>query len=773
MTSQNIVCISKPYKPYSLVNHPNGTIQKTNSITGQKIRCNKIPYRGTSESDLESEINQRHSYLWDAGLIPGCYYAIQGKVLVRVPHDIDEDLLHKILHSGIGAGLPDVESYKQEMTETALTLNEPIPDIRRVAFDIELSAVDGEINVENPIYSVTAVSLSSESESVCYVVEPGGIKHITQGIEVIPCDTEGIMIRKALNHLAQYPVWLSYYGEQFDLPYLHHRCVRLGSSLDDILYNTGGRITPIRQVHVDLYSVYSNPSLQAYAFGGRYDTYSLDAVAFGMLGRHKSGTGEAAGILSGDDLAIYCHTDARLTYDLTTFAESATLNILVIISRISSLPIDVVSQTRVSTWTQSMLNRRHRIKGILIPTKQDIQEKTKMLGVSVAKPIQKNKKYRGGMVMQQTCGLFWNMTVLDYASMYPHIIQLHNISYETIQCPHDSCKEYTIPGTAYWRCTKQNGMLASCIGALRELRVQYYKKLSKNTKISKQRRMLYESVAGAIKVFMNASYGVMGSEFFPLYYLPVADSVTAVGRKMITDTISVCESKGVKVLYGDTDSLFVAHAPLQTLHGIISATLTMHGAELEIDKQYRFALLTGLKKNYLGIRDDGTADVKGLLGKKSDTPQFIRNSFERVVGILCGVSEEAQIESAKGDISDLIKQDVNKIRTGDYTLGDMTYRKKLKQPLNKYSGSPQHVAAAKMLQNVTGINIQEGSVIRFIKTKSGPVPFELASSSQIDTEKYIDALGSVVSQILPPLDMTAEGVITGTTQNSMDNFFAV
>ena len=55
-------------------------------------------------------------------------------------------------------------------------------------------------------------------------------------------------------------------------------------------------------------------------------------------------------------------------------------------------------------------------------------------------------------------GVHFDVTVMDFASLYPSIIKVNNLSYETVRCPHEECKENSIPGTAHWACTKKNGL---------------------------------------------------------------------------------------------------------------------------------------------------------------------------------------------------------------------------------------------------------------------------------------------------------------------------
>ena len=104
-------------------------------------------------------------------------------------------------------------------------------------------------------------------------------------------------------------------------------------------------------------------------------------------------------------------------------------------------------------------------------------------------------------------------------------------------------------------------MASLLIGSLKELRVNHFKILSRMAK-TKRDRDINTTIAQALKVFLNASYGVIGAETFSLYFLPTAEAVTAIGRNIIMETIKVANSESLPVLYGDTDSVFV-HKPTQ------------------------------------------------------------------------------------------------------------------------------------------------------------------------------------------------------------------
>ena len=216
-----------------------------------------------------------------------------------------------------------------------------------------------------------------------------------------------------------------------------------------------------------------------------------------------------------------------------------------------------------------------------------------------------------------------------------------------MRCPHEDCKKNTIPQTNHWICSRRNGLTSLLIGSLRDLRVNYYKSLSKSEKITKEQQQQYTVVSQALKVILNASYGVMGAEIFPLYFLPAADATTAIGRYIILETIKKCEETGIKVLYGDTDSLFIKNPTSEQIQIVTDDAKKNFGVDLEVDKEYRYVVLSNRKKNYLGVTKSGTVDVKGLTGKKSHTPPFIRNLFYELLEVLSKVQTVEDFETCK------------------------------------------------------------------------------------------------------------------------------
>ena len=301
---------------------------------------------------------------------------------------------------------------------------------------------------------------------------------------------------------------------------------------------------------------------------------------------------------------------------------------------------------------------------------------------------------------------------------------------------YEDCKKNTVPQTNHWVCTKKNGLTSLLIGSLRDLRVNYYKNMAKKDTLTDKERQLYTVVSQALKVILNASYGVMGAEIFPLYFLPAAEATTSTGRYIILDTISKCNDAGIEVLYGDTDSLFIKSPPPQQIQKIIDRAKNDHNVELEVEKEYRYVVLSNRKKNYLGVRKEGKVDVKGLTGKKSHTPPFIKTLFYELLDILSKVKTTNDFTAAKNEISEKIADYAKRVQEKKIPLTELAFNVNLSKAPSEYVKTiPQHIRAAKQLETIR--EIKKGDIISYVKilNKPGVKPVEMARQDEIDSSK--------------------------------------
>ena len=772
----------------------------------------------------EADIKYHENYLYDTGLIPGAYYIRRGEEIRQfenqISHQVQQEL-QNLLWNRIkeDTGKENNSEYHQYITRWAELLNQPIPDLRRISVDIEIESEEGRMPTprdhDRRVIAVGFVA-SDGFKKVLILKQDRSIDLDTPLIpETELCQTEKELLQKAFKIISSYPIVITYNGDDFDMPYLYARSQdpRIDPISKTVIpkneipiiikretfIKRGSQAEPVQirhGLHIDLFRTFQNRSVQIYAFSHKYSEYTLNAICEALLNDSKIEFEGDISELPMHKLAQYCLKDADLTFKLTSFNDNLLMKLLVVIARISRLSIDDIARFGVNQWIRGMLYYEHRHRNILIPRRDELQAK----GSASTTAIIKEKKYRGGLVVEPVLGIHFGVIVVDFASLYPSIIKVHNLSYETVNCTHQSCKNdpsQQIPGTTHWICKEKRGLTSLLIGSLRDLRVNYYKYLSKNKALSYEERQLYNVVSQAIKVILNASYGVMGAEIFPLYCLPVADATAAIGRTTTTNTIEKCKEIGIDVVYGDTDSLFLKN-PTNTQVGQISTwARTNLGVDLEIDKQYRYVVFSELKKNYLGVLADGTVDVKGLTGKKSHTPPFIRNAFYNILDILSKVNSEKDFETAKEKIKYIIQENARnlesrKIPSSDLTFNVMVnkspgkYGKKLATTdgvkatsldgrdaeIENYKGLPQHIKAAKLLVDI-GKEVKAGDIISYVKTKTGDgvKPVELVKAEEIDTEKYLETMEATFDQLLSSLNFNFKSILGKPHQSSLDELF--
>ena len=731
----------------------------------------------------EADIKYYENYLYDNSLIVGKYYKIENDKLT--PHDFkisDETRLSlkSMLWDKLGdLNIPDHEQFIRNVSDWADLLNQPVPKLRRISLDIEVESEEKNRlpDAKTAEGKVTAVGFeSSDKLKQVFVLRRNdtseGTNDLAPDIKVrfYDEDDEKGMIEDVFNLIKDYPLLITYNGDGFDLPYLYNRADKLGIDKNaNPLYMMRDSATLKEGVHLDLYRTLSNRAFQIYAFGQKYTDFSLNSVSKGLLNEQKLDYGVEIDKMTLYQIGKYCQNDAYLTYKLTSFNDDLLMNLLVVISRIGRMPIDDISRMGVSQWIRSLLYYEHRKNNMLIPRREEIDKRSTEVTNDA---IIKDKKYRGGLVVEPKEGIHFDVTVMDFASLYPSIIKVKNLSYETVRCSHIECKKNMIPQTNHWVCTKKNGLTSVLIGSLRDLRVNYYKTMSKNQSLTNEERQLYTVVAAALKVILNASYGVMGAQIFPLYFLPAAEATTATGRHIILDTIEKCRELNIDVLYGDTDSIFVKNPTEQQMQTIINQAKNNHGVELEVEKEYRYVVLSDRKKNYLGVTKNGKVDVKGLTGKKSHTPAFIKSLFYDLLDILAEVKTTDEFKNAKSKISSKIAECSRKIQAKEIPLSELAFNVMLSKSLNEYTKTiPQHIRAAKQLESVR--EIKKGDRISYVKiiNKPGVRPVEMAKQSEIDSSKYMEFMQSTLDQITSSMNMDFDTIIGKPRQTGLDQFF--
>jgi DNA polymerase elongation subunit (family B) len=483
----------------------------------------------------EADIKYYENYAYDRGLRMGTYYRVTEGRVIPVKHSVPD----KVAHSLEEITRRNPAEFAPYLKEWAELLGEPLCEFRRVAVDIEVDNEAGRLpDPEEPKQPVIAVSFFNEQEKLIYLLRGNRDEKGLQGspFDYEVFDREEDLLRAVLSKIMDYPVIVTFNGDDFDLRYLQHRAEALGVREEENPIQLERVAASLKHgIHIDLYQFFRNRSIQVYAFSNKYTEHTLNGICEALLNKSKIEFDGEIGELPLSELARYCLNDSQLTYELTSMRGAVVMKLLLVISRIGKMPMNDVSRLGVSNWIRSMLFFEHRRIGALIPRQDELSEK----GGASSKAIIKGKKYKGGLVIEPKPGVYFDVSVLDFASLYPSLIKVHNLSYETVNCPHKECKSNRVPDTDSWVCTRRKGIESLITGSLRDLRVGHYKPLIKDNSLSDQERDLNNVVSQGLKVILNAcftgdTYLVTPSGVKNIKEMTAGDEVVSVNPETLT-----------------------------------------------------------------------------------------------------------------------------------------------------------------------------------------------------------------------------------------------
>ncbi len=285
-------------------------------------------------------------------------------------------------------------------------------------------------------------------------------------------------------------------------------------------------------------------------------------------------------------------------------------------------------------------------------------------------------------------------------------------------------------------------------------RIKKIAKVKATSKYLYDVRTQYANFIGGHGPIILHNCGWIGARW---YIKPVAEATTAWGRHAIMNTIKLAEKIGLKVIYGDTDSIFIKYdlGKVEEISAEISKVL---GLEIKPDKVYVRVLFTEAKKKYCGLLKDGKLDIVGLEVIRGDWAMVAKNAQEKVLEIILrDLSPRKAVE--------FIHQYVRDLRGRKLPYKDFIIWKTLTKSLDEYAVRAPHVEAAKMLKE-RGWELGLGDKIGYVViAKPGRVyervkPYVFASYDEIDVEYYVsNQVVPAVSRILSIFGVKEEDLL--------------
>jgi DNA polymerase I len=390
------------------------------------------------------------------------------------------------------------------------------------------------------------------------------------------------------------------------------------------------------------------------------------------------------------------------------------------LSSLVSLPLDHVMTAAVGFRVEWFLIKHAQKIGELVPKRVE----------------QPYRPYAGGLVLKPQAGLHENITVLDFKSMYPNIMIAYNLSPDTYVAPKDPVPPsgvFEAPEVKHRFRKAPSGFYKEVLSYLIGVRSEIRAKMKALNPKSAEYKVL-DARQKAVKVITNAAYGYAGWTGARWYTKPVAEAASAWGRHMILTATKMAEKTGLKVVYGDTDSLFVTYDERKTpeLERQIEHEL---GLDVEAGEFYVRVFFTEAKKRYAGLRPNGTLDIVGLEVIRGDWAEVAKKVQERVLEIILKEqSPEKAVDYVYGVIEELKQRKV--------PFRDLIIWKTLTKPVEEYAIKASHVEAAKMLRN-RGWRLTVGDKVGYVilagegRLYDRVKPYVFAAYEEVDVNYYV------------------------------------
>lgn len=350
----------------------------------------------------------------------------------------------------------------------------------------------------------------------------------------------------------------------------------------------------------------------------------------------------------------------------------------------------------------------------------------------------------GAYVKTPDAGVYKDIAVFDFRSLYPSIIIAYNIDPSTL-CGND-CREYLeAPNGIRFRKNPQ-GIVPKALRLLLKEREQ----IKKAYKEDPDNRYL-GARSQALKILANSFYGYLGYARSRWYSRDCAGSVTALGRAYITKTMEEAEKSGFRVLYSDTDSLFILLGNRKREEALefmkrYNTTLP-ETMELELEDFYASGVFVGkkgasgtdagAKKKYALLSHSGRIKIKGFELVRRDWSNISRETQRMVL-------ETILKEGGKENAILIVKDVVKRLREGKVELRDLVIRTQLRKKIDSYDAKSPELAAAKkaISKGARRKDELEGSTIGYVITKNGNSISEKAELEGIadnyDPDYYIN-----------------------------------
>lgn len=395
-------------------------------------------------------------------------------------------------------------------------------------------------------------------------------------------------------------------------------------------------------------------------------------------------------------------------------------------------------------------------------------------------------------LIMEPLSAFYNspLVVLDFQSLYPSVMIAYNYCYSTCLgrvVPFKGQNKFGVTelthppgllnalqdhitvapnGMMYVKPQVRRGLLSRMLSELLETRVMV-KQAMKGVKGNKALKKILDARQLGLKYISNVTYGYTSATYSGrMPAVEIADSIVQTGRETLEKAITYIESTskwGARVVYGDTDSLFIylsgktKDQAFRIGHDIAETITAMNPApiKLKFEKIYLPCVLMA-KKRYVGFKyetpDDTEPafDAKGIETVRRDGVSAQRKMTETALKILFRSQDLSEVK-------EYCCRSWSKILENKISIQDFIFAREVKMGTYSDKAPPQPgvaVGAQRMVED-SNDEPQYGDRIPYVIIRGEPnarlVDRAVSPEKALDA-RNLDGAYYITRVLIPPLE---------------------
>jgi len=445
------------------------------------------------------------------------------------------------------------------------------------------------------------------------------------------------------------------------------------------------------------------------------------------------------------------HVDARNSF---LFGETG-LPGLIELSRLSGIPLQRVARTSPGTAISAMQVATALKGGILVPYKKREPEAFKT-GVDLVVTD------KGGLTYLPRPGAHENVGELDFASMYPSLMDRYNISPETINCaccggyPPDGRPGLPVPEIGAHTCLRRRGLVPDTIAPI--LLKRRLLKERQKAETEPEARESFRKRQTALKWLLVVSFGFLGYRNARFGRIEAHEAVTAWGREKLLSAKEIAEREGFAFLHGLTDAIWVKKedAAAEDYRRLSERITAETGMPIALEGVYKWLAFLPSKRNplvavpnrFVGVFGNGEVKVRGIALRRSDTPPLVAALQRELLDRMAKAAGLSELRAMLPELREVVDAAVSELRGGCIPVDGLAIARRLSKAPERYVANTAPAAATRELCG-RGVTLRPGSKIRYLLAdRSGRAMGFLDGTETPDVPRYEEMLREAADELM-------------------------